>query len=201
MRTKYFSELVRCLDGIQTSAHDGAQIPLSEGIRRCRVSLQRAKAGGGVAHVFGNGGSASIAAHAQNDLEKRAGIRSLVHQDVPMLTACANDDGYASSYKQPLALWLRYADIVFAISSSGMSKNITSVAKLARQRNVSVVTFSGFIPDNDLRGLGHLNFYVPSSTYGHVELTHAALLHYITDTAMEDGALHIAPSVRRRRSA
>lgn len=40
-----------------------------------------------------------------------------------------------------------------------------------------VVTFSGFSDSNPLRCLGDVNFYVPSDSYGVVEITHLALIH------------------------
>ena len=36
---------------------------------------------------------------------------------------------------------------------------------------------SGFDADNPLRAMGRVNFYVPSRDYGHVEITHLAILH------------------------
>jgi D-sedoheptulose 7-phosphate isomerase len=59
--------------------------------------------------------------------------------------------------------------------------------KRAKDLSAVVVTCSGFTPDNPLRQLGDLNFYVPSMDYGHVELTHAALLHCLTDRLAHAG--------------
>jgi len=54
-------------------------------------------------------------------------------------------------------------------------------ATAAKANGAKVITLSGFLPENALRQLGDVNFYVPSTDYGSVELTHAALLHYLTD--------------------
>lgn len=132
-------------------------------------------------HLIGNGGSASIVAHAQNDLVKACGIRAMVYQDVPLLTAFANDHGYQNGYSDALSIWLADDDVLIAVSSSGASKNILNAATVAKDAGSTVVTCSGFQPDNALRQIGHLNFYVPSCDYGQVELTHAALLHCLTD--------------------
>ena len=132
-------------------------------------------------HLIGNGGSASIAAHAQNDLVKGCGVKALIYQDVPLLTALENDDGYHQGYAAPLALWIEPDDVLIAISSSGASGNILQAVRVAKAAGATIVTCSGFNQDNPLRQLGDLNFYVPSFTYGYVELTHAALLHCLTD--------------------
>lgn len=42
-------------------------------------------------------------------------------------------------------------------------------------------TMRGFDSANPLRRLGDLNFYVPSKSYGHVEISHLSLSHCILD--------------------
>ena len=49
-----------------------------------------------------------------------------------------------------------------------------------------VVTLSGFDFKNPLREAGEVNFYVPSSKYGTVEITHLAILHSMLDRLMEE---------------
>lgn len=132
-------------------------------------------------HLVGNGGSAAVVAHAQNDLVKAGGIRAHVYQDVPLLTALANDNGYGRNYSDPLAIMLDEGDALIAVSSSGKSPNMHAAALTAKAEGATVITFTGFEPKNPLRQVGHLNFYVPSNDYGFVELTHAALLHCLTD--------------------
>jgi D-sedoheptulose 7-phosphate isomerase len=36
-------------------------------------------------------------------------------------------------------------------------------------------------PDNRMRGLGDLNFYLPAQTYGMAESGHGAVLHHLMD--------------------
>ncbi|MFH0826695.1 MAG: phosphoheptose isomerase, partial [Candidatus Omnitrophota bacterium] len=54
----------------------------------------------------------------------------------------------------------------------------------ARQRGLWVVTFSGFSQNNPLRKLGDINFYVPSPSYGFVEIIHQVICHCIVDQLM-----------------
>lgn len=155
--------------------------PLDEAVTTCVNSLSFARERGSVVHLVGNGGSASIVAHMQNDLVKACGVKALVYQDIPLLTAFANDHGYYKGYADALSVWINPADVLIAVSSSGASGNILQAATVAKDIGASVVTCSGFADDNPLRSLGDLNFYVPSSEYSQVELSHAALLHCLTD--------------------
>ena len=136
---------------------------------------------GGAVHLIGNGGSAAVVAHTQNGFQQACGIRALVHQDIPTLTAFANDKGYDDAYASSLDVWVQRGDVLIAVSSSGASPNIIAAVEVARRRGAFVITCSGFNSTNPLRHCGDVNFYVPSDKYGYVELTHEALLHCLTD--------------------
>ncbi|MCP4373356.1 MAG: SIS domain-containing protein [Deltaproteobacteria bacterium] len=131
--------------------------------------------------VIGNGGSAAIASHMQNDLCKAVGVKSLVFNDQPLLTALANDNRYGSVFEYPINMWAQQNDLLIGISSSGESENILRGARTAKERGCRLITFSGFHMDNQLRKLGDINFYTPSSECGYVEVVHSALTHMITD--------------------
>jgi D-sedoheptulose 7-phosphate isomerase len=51
----------------------------------------------------------------------------------------------------------------------------------ARKKGCFIVSLSGFSPNNPLRDMGDMNFYVPSSSYGDVEVTHMAICHAVVD--------------------
>lgn len=131
--------------------------------------------------LVGNGGSAAIASHVHNDLSKALGVRALTFNDVPLLTALSNDIEYNAAFEKNAELWSETGDLVIAISSSGRSENILRAVIASRANGSHVVTLSGFSPRNPLRQLGDINVYVPSENYGHVEVSHLALLHCVTD--------------------
>ncbi len=176
--TEYLSALATCLATPRVTVSGGDTISLNEGMG---IAEWYVREWTGVVHLVGNGGSASVVAHAHNDLVKVGGQRALVHQDVPLLTAYANDNGYQNGYADALSVWVREDDVLIAVSSSGASPNMLRAAHVAEDAGAIVITFSGFSPDNPLRRCGDLNFYVPSFDYGQVELTHGALLHCLTD--------------------
>ena len=131
----------------------------------------------------GNGGSASIASHMAIDYSKNAGLRAIAFNDAAALTCLGNDVGYDNVFAKQVELYGAAGDMLVAISSSGNSANIVNAARAARQGDISVLTLSGFKPDNRLRKLGDVNFYVPNNLYGFVELSHLAICHAILDIA------------------
>jgi D-sedoheptulose 7-phosphate isomerase len=79
---------------------------------------------------MGNGGSASTATHFVCDLAKNTRQACWPHYKViglsdnmALLSAYANDEGYESVFAQQLANLVMPEDIVIAISASGNSKN------------------------------------------------------------------------------
>jgi D-sedoheptulose 7-phosphate isomerase len=182
--TDYFGELTRLFHAMEVGNAAGELLPLEDGAGTALDLIRATKTKGGKALVVGNGGSAAIASHTQNDLCKAAGVRALVFTEPPLLTALANDDGYLSAYPSLVRLWAAPGDLLIAISSSGRSENILGSARAARQAGCRVITLSGFAPGNPLRRMGDVNFYVPSRAYGPVEIVHAALAQYLTDRLM-----------------
>ena len=126
----------------------------------------------------GNGGSAAIASHMAIDYSKNGGIQAAAFNDPALLTCLANDCGFEHVFERAIELHADpERDVLVAISSSGRSPNILNAVAAARRKGMPVITLSGFDADNPLRSLGDANYYVPSHDYGHVEVTHLAILH------------------------
>jgi D-sedoheptulose 7-phosphate isomerase len=130
----------------------------------------------GAIGIVGNGGSSTIASHVATDLIKR-GVAATAFDDPAILTCLANDYGYADVYARQVRAWATKLEMLIAISSSGRSENILRAAEAAKNAGIFVMTFSGFASGNLLRQMGDVNVWTPSSSYGHVELAHMAILH------------------------
>lgn len=130
---------------------------------------------------IGNGGSAAIASHMSADWLKNIGVATICFNDPAMMTCITNDCGYEEVFARPLRVHGQRGDLLFAISSSGRSKSITNAVDVAVGLGMKVITLSGFLHDNRLRGMGDVNFYVPASYYGTVEVVHHAICHSILD--------------------
>ncbi len=90
--------------------------------------------------LFGNGGSAALASHFACDLGKGAAngsgrrFRVLALTDnVPVMTAWANDSHYDDIFSEQLISFVCPKDIAFAISASGNSPNVIKALTAARQ--------------------------------------------------------------------
>lgn len=176
--TDSLAATVCTVNGEPAELHDGIAAFYAE-VRAC------AKTGRKVIYI-GNGGSASIASHMSVDLWKNGGVKSQCFNDPSLLTCLANDLGYEHVFSAPTESFAEPGDIMVAISSSGKSPNILNAAKAAVKKGCVLVTCSGFKPDNPLRGMGKINFYVPSMDYGVVETVHSALCHAVVDCAIND---------------
>jgi D-sedoheptulose 7-phosphate isomerase len=183
----YFRELSQLLLETQVTNRldsECSELTIDEGVNKAVARILSVKASSGKVMLIGNGGSAAIVSHMQNDLCDSVGVRAIVFSEAAFLTAASNDRGYQTFYEQAVKLWGEEKDLLIAVSSSGRSENILRAAAAALDKGSQVVTLSGFLPDNPLRQLGHLNFYVPSQKYGFVESAHAALGHFLTDSAV-----------------
>ena len=144
------------------------------------ASLQLIK---GVKNIFfiGNGGSNAICSHMLEDYAKIAQFRTYAFSDPALITCFANDYGYENAMAEWLKVYFEKGDLLVAISSSGSSMNILNAAAVAKDRAGSVITLSGFKPENALRAKGDINFYLPIENYGVVECFHQVILHAILD--------------------
>jgi len=177
----YFTVLSEYLTEAAVTSASGEALELAEAVNRIIAQARSTHAAGNKLIFVGNGGSAAIASHMATDYSKNGDIRSLALNDSSMLTCLGNDLGYERVFAKQIELHARPDDLVIAISSSGRSPNILAAVKAARAAKCEVVTFSGFAPDNPLRSLGDINFYIASDRYGFVEIGHLTICHAILD--------------------
>lgn len=152
-----------------------------QGLQHAISLLREAKERGNCVYLIGNGGSAAIVAHVQNDLVKKARVRAHVLHESSLLTCMSNDYGYDRAYAETLERFLKPQDVLIAVSSSGRSSNILQAVEVAHACGAYTVTLSGFSPENPLRAGGQVNVWLPSTDYGEVEVGHQLVLHYLSD--------------------
>lgn len=138
---------------------------------------------GGTVFVLGNGGSAATASHFACDLAKgtRDGggptfrVLSLT-DNVPMLTAWANDVAYDCALAEQLASFIEPRDLVVAISASGNSANVLNALQRARAEGAMTVGLTGR-SGGRLIDLANIALRVPSDSIEQVEDVHMIVTH------------------------
>lgn len=129
----------------------------------------------------GNGGSNAICSHMMEDYAKIGRFKTQTFSDPALITCYSNDYGYENAMYEWLKLNADSHDLLVAISSSGNSNNILGAVHAAKEKGMNVISLSGFKPDNKLRGLGHVNFFLEIENYGVVECFHQVILHAMLD--------------------
>jgi len=129
----------------------------------------------------GNGASASISSHGAVDFTKQGKVRAVDFNEPNLITAYSNDYGFENWIARAMESYADDGDVAVLISVSGTSPNVVKGAQYAKSRGLKVVTFSGKAPDNPLRTLGDVSFWMNSSAYNVVEATHMLWLTTVVD--------------------
>jgi D-sedoheptulose 7-phosphate isomerase len=165
--------------------------------------LQAARDASGTVYVAGNGGSAATASHWANDLCKatkvseRAFMRVICMSDnVSLVTALANDEGYERVFSGQLENFAEPGDLLVVISASGNSVNLIEAVDLARERGLGTIALLGF-DGGLLRERVDEYLWLPTEKgeYGVVESGHSVLCDILTTCLMKDRAA--VPDVSR----
>lgn len=173
-----------CTDGSNNTT------PVSDGIERSCLLIEKQSQKKGKVVFIGNGGSAAISSHMSIDFWKNGNIPSMSFNDGALLTCLGNDYGYDRVFEKPIEMFMKQEDVLIAISSSGKSENILNGVVAAKNTGGSVITLSGFGQDNPLRSMGSFNFYVPADKYGFVEIVHQYVCHWILDSILYNRSIY-----------
>ena len=141
--------------------------------------------------TFGNGGSGALASHLVADLGKGthfpgpkelATVRRLramaVTDNMPMVTAWANDTHYEDVFMRQIENFLQPEDVALAISGSGNSPNVLKALAYARGAGATTIGLGGF-GGGKMKDLLDCPIIVPSSNMQQVEDAHLVISHMI----------------------
>jgi D-sedoheptulose 7-phosphate isomerase len=133
--------------------------------------------------VFGNGGSAALASHFACDLGKgtvngsRKRFRVLALTDnVPLMTAWANDSKYEDIFCEQLTNFAAPGDIAFAISASGNSRNVLKALRVAKQAGNITAKLTG-CSGGRMLALCDASIVVPCDNMQIIEDLHLCVAH------------------------
>jgi D-sedoheptulose 7-phosphate isomerase len=138
--------------------------------------------------LFGNGGSAALASHFACDLGKGTIITSgepqrrfrvmALTDNLPLLTAWANDSSYEDVFAQQLQNFVEPGDVVFAISGSGNSANVLRALEVARKAGTFNIGLTGY-RGGKMKNLCDLCIVIPSANMQIIEDLHLSVTHAI----------------------
>jgi D-sedoheptulose 7-phosphate isomerase len=108
-----------------------------------------------------------------------------------LLTAVVNDLGADVGFAQQVFGYGRPGDVLWAISTSGRSRNVVLAALAARARSMPVVALTG-ADGGDLGGLATVCIQVPATDVGAAQELHRPVYHALC-RALEDACFPLDP--------
>jgi len=181
--TEFFAESKRVID----------RMPL-EDIDRVIEMLFEAWKNGNAVFLIGNGGSASTATHMAADLTKSIAVegkkrfRAMALVDnIPMVSALTNDNGWENIYTEQLIAYFQPGDIVVAFSVHGgagrdkagaWSQNLLKALQYAKDHGGKAIGFAGF-DGGAMKKMADACIVVPANSTPQVEAFHVVLHHLI----------------------
>lgn len=141
--------------------------------------------------VCGNGGSATDAQHIAVEfmhpitVGRKALPAICLANDMAMVTAVANDVGFADVFTRQVIALGGAGDVLLGISTSGNSENLIHAFETARRMKLVTVGFAGDDGGRmaEMRERELLDFCltVPTSSIHRIQETHVALYHVMWD--------------------
>jgi D-sedoheptulose 7-phosphate isomerase len=164
----------QALDSVSRSEIDGFMKLLAEALETGRTIF-----------VMGNGGSGATASHFAADFNKGISYGKAkrfrfvcLNDNVPTLTAYANDLGYEEVFVEQLRNFLSPGDLVIGISGSGNSPNILKAIEYANGMGAKTVGLTGY-DGGKLRRLAGCGVNIPIDNMQVAEDLHMMLDHLV----------------------
>jgi len=174
------------------SLREGAELRLqviercTETILQAADAMQQCFQHGGKVLLFGNGGSAADAQHIAAELVGRFASERVplpaiaLTTDTSALTAIANDYGFEQIFARQVQALGKPGDVAVAISTSGRSSNVLRAVEVARERDLSIIGFTGST-GGPLANLVDISIVVPSTSTPRIQECHITIGHILCE--------------------
>lgn len=159
-----------------------------------RVADEMAKAIGAGRKILlcGNGGSAADAQHFAAELvgryeagrDRRAWPVLALSADTSVMTALANDLGFAQVFARQVEAHGQPGDVALGITTSGRSPNVLAALETARARGLKTIALTG--RGGDAGTFADVHIAVPEDRTPRIQEVHATVLHVLCEL-IEDG--------------
>jgi D-sedoheptulose 7-phosphate isomerase len=187
---RYFSDMKRIIDNVSVQDIDRIIELLFSAWKEDRTVF-----------VMGNGGSASTATHFACDLSKCTIVEGkkrfrviCLNDNVPLLSALVNDQGFDNLFSEQLKNLMRPGDVLIGISVHGgsgrdkagmWSQNLLKAMSLAKEEYDGVtIGFSGF-DGGAMKQMADACVVVPFNSTPQVESFHLTFEHLICSCLKE----------------
>ena len=140
--------------------------------------------------LFGNGGSATDAAHIAAEFvgrykRERAPLPAIaLATDIAAITCIANDYGFDELFARQVRAHGQKGDIAIGISTSGNSPNVLKGVAAARECGMITIAWTGGT-GGKLAGLVDHPFVVPSTVTARIQESHITLGHVLCELVEE----------------
>lgn len=177
------THLKASLAAVQRATQDAALLDVAQ---KAAVAMLAALSAGGKILIIGNGGSAADAQHIAAEMTGRykrdrpAYAAIALTTDTSALTSIANDYGFEHIFARQIEGLGKRGDVLLALSTSGQSPNILAALRLARERGLVTIGFTGSKGDN-LRALCDHLLIAASDDTPVIQQIHLIIAHGICD--------------------
>lgn len=140
--------------------------------------------------LFGNGGSATDAAHIAAEFvgrykRERAPLPAMaLATDIAAITCIANDYGYEELFARQVRAHGQKGDLAIAISTSGNSPNVLKGVEAAKSSGLTTVGWTGGT-GGKLAAMVDFPFVVPSKVTARIQESHMTLGHVLCELTEE----------------
>ena len=138
----------------------------------------------------GNGGSASDSQHlaaefvGRYEKERRALPAIAFTTDTSILTAVGNDYGFERIFERQVEALGKKGDVLFAISTSGNSKNVLKAVQKAKEMGIYTIGFTGG-EGGELKKQADLPVVIPSKKTSRIQESHIMIGHILCECVDE----------------
>lgn len=161
-----------------------------DSVIRASEMIIEAYENGGCVYLCGNGGSAADAQHIAGELvgrflRERKGLPAVAFStDTSVITAIANDYGYANIFTRQTEALVDNGDVLWVLSTSGTSENIVSAVKLAKEKGAKILGFTGRL-DTPIEKMSDVCVSVDAKNSYSAQEIHQIAYHIICDLVEE----------------
>ena len=101
---------------------------------------------------------------------------------IEMITALANDESYEKVFVEQLMNYSNSGDCFIVLSCSGKSKNILNIMKYAKEKQLVVISLTGFNESHMIKKLSNINLNIGIKNYGICEDIFQSIMHMISQS-------------------